>query len=271
MNSCALLPVESFEAASFLISLRRRLPSTSMSEDDEIILAQEQGATIRAGGKGKEVEAEFGVGTKEGTLVLTNKRLIFVCTNEREEDLPGETMMNPMGKIRLVYSDVEDLGEVPTGSPNIFVPLASISSIKGHEAKLGRPSLEVTWSDESGEHRSVFAETLTGRRRRNLNDWATIIENLKAGKQKLISLPTSPSTDSLEGQIVHVLSDMQEKGVFEIEEAVETEFRVDLDPDEVQAACDKLASLGLLIRYPDSGGDVFYRRVSPLGEDNPSD
>jgi hypothetical protein len=270
-NSRALLSIKSVQATSFLISLKRRLHLTSMSKDDEIILAQEQGATIRAGGREKEVEAEFGVGTVEGTLVLTNKRLIFVCTNEQEEYLPPETGVNPMGKIRLVYSDVEDLSAVPTGSPNIFVPLASITSVKGHEAKLGRPSLEVTWSDKSGDHRSVFAETLTGRRKRNLNDWATIIENLKAGKQKLISLPTSPSTDSLEGQIVRVLSDMQEKGVFEIEEAVETEFKVDLDPDEIQAACDKLASRGLLVRYPDSSGDVFYRRVSPLGEDNPSD
>ena len=94
---------------------------------------------------------------------------------------------------------------------------------------------------------------------------------MKAGTQKLVSLPTAPSSDSLGGQIVHVLSDMQEKGIFEIEEAVETEFKVDLDPDVVQAECDRLASQGLLVRSPDSTGDTFYRRASQLGEDNPSD
>ena len=225
---------------------------------------------MRSGGAEKGIEAEFGVGTIKGTLVLTNERLIFVCTNEREEDLPGEGALNPMEKIRLVYSDVEDLGKIPTGKPNLFVPIGSISSVKGHATALERPSLEVTWGDDSGKHRSVFAETLMGRRKRNLNDWAQIIENLKAGKQNLISLPRAPSTDTLEGKVVHVLSDMQEKGVFEIEEAVEAEFKVDLDPDVVQVACEKLASQRLLIKYPDSSGDVFYRRASPLGEANPS-
>ena len=45
-------------------------------------------------------------------------------------------------------------------------------------------------------------------------------------------------------------------------------FKVDLDPDEVQAVCDKLATQGVIKRYPDSSGDVFYRRASPLGEDD---
>lgn len=225
---------------------------------------------MRGGGAEKEVEADFGFGIKEGTLVLTNKRLIFVCTNQQEEDLQGENALNPMGKIRLVFSEVEDLGKIPNGSPNIFVPIGSISSVKGHGMALGRPSLEVTWGDESGEHRSVFAETLMGRRKWNLNDWAPIIENLKAGTQTLISLPRPPSTDSLDGRIVYVLSDMQEKGVFEIEEAVETQFKVDLDPDEVQAACDKLVTQHLLVSS-DSTEDVFYRRASPLSEANPSD
>jgi hypothetical protein len=61
---------------------------------------------------------------------------------------------------------------------------------------------------------------------------------------------------------------MQEKGVMEIEEAVESEYEVELDPDEVQAACDRLSSQHLLIRSPDSSDYMFYRRASPLGEDD---
>ena len=66
---------------------------------------------------------------------------------------------------------------------------------------------------------------------------------------------------------MHILADMQEKGVFEIEGEVEDEYKVDLDPDEVQAACDTNRSQGLVERIPDPSGDVFYRRLSPLGED----
>jgi hypothetical protein len=239
-------------------------------EPSEVILAQEQGVVMRAGGREKELEAGFGVGTLEGTLVLTNKRLIFACTEEREEDLPGEAGLNPSGKIGLVYSEVEDLNTIPSRGPNLFVPIEAVSSARGHEEGIERPSLMVAWYDK-GTHTAVFTETLLGKRMHNLNDWAHIIEGLKKGTQKLASLPKPPSIDSLEGRIVHVLSDMQEKGVFEIEDAVETEFKVDLDPDEVQAVCERLASQGLLDRFPDSSGDVFFRRASPLGEDNPTD
>ena len=102
----------------------------------------------------------------------------------------------------------------------------------------------------------------------NLNDWATIIQRLNGGRLNLVAMPKAPSVDTLEGRIVLVLSDMQEKGVLEIEEDVEAKFKVDLDPDEVQSACDTLSKQGALDRFPDSSGDVFYRRRSPLGEDD---
>ncbi len=63
---------------------------------------------------------------------------------------------------------------------------------------------------------------------------------------------------------------MQEKGVFEIEEETETQFKLDLDPDNVEAACEKLASMGFLDKTPDNSGEVFYRKISPLGDDDPS-
>jgi hypothetical protein len=176
--------------------------------------------------------------------------------------------MIPLMGVRLLYSDVEDLDQVPLRSPNLFIQLGSISGARGHKGELGRPSLEIEWQDGNKKRAAVFTETLTGRRRRNLNEWALIIQNLKGGKQKLANVPRPPSVDTLDGKIVHTLSDMQEKGVFMIEEAVEKEFVVDLDPDEVQAACDRLSAQGILIRLPDSSGDVFYRRASPLGEDD---
>jgi hypothetical protein len=228
-----------------------------------MILAQEQGAIMRSGGASKELEAEFGVGTREGTLVLTNKRLIFVCTDDKGEDLP----IGYFGDHLLLYSEVEDLDRIPNQSPNVFIPLTTASA-KGHRGELGRPSLEVSWKDSNGSHDLVFTETLTGRRKRNLNDWAPVIGGIKSGTQKLITLPNPPSTETLEGKVMHVMADMQEKGLFEIEESVEREYNVELDPDEVQAASDRLSSHHLLIRSPDPSGDVFYRRASPLGEDD---
>lgn len=227
-----------------------------------MILAQEQGATMRAGGASKEVEAEFGVGTREGTLVLTNQRLIFVCTNDVGEDLP----VGFFGDHLLLYSQVEDLGSIPKQAPNVFIPLAA-ASVKGHKGDFGRPSLEVTWKDQSGPHGMVFTETLTGRRKRNLDEWAPVIDRIKEGTQVFTALPAAPPTESLEGRVLHTMADMQEKGVLEIEEDVEGEYGVDLDPDQVQAACDLLSSKHLLRRSPASGGDVFYRRISPLGDD----
>lgn len=220
---------------------------------------------MREAGTERELQAEFGIGVKEGTLVLTNKRLIFACANERDENLPGESGLNPFGKIDLVYAEVEDLDSISSGAPNVFVQLSTVSRATGHKGDLGRPSLQVDWDDASGKHARVFTETLTGRKARALSDWALIIENLKAGKQKLVSVPPVPSTDTLEGKIIHILSDMQEKGLFSIEEAVETEYKLELDPDDVQAACDRLAAEGLLVRNSELTGDAFYRRVSPLG------
>ena len=230
----------------------------------EVVLAQEQGAFLRESGMKREVESEFGFDVTEGTLVLTDRRVVFVCTNKKVVDVP----VGIMGTSRMIYSEVEDLAGVPEGPPNVFIPIASISSVKGHGGALEKPGLEIGWND-GGEKRSVVVtEDFVGGRKKSLKDWVPVIESLKAGKQKLVGIPSAPPIDTLQGKIVRVLSDMQEKGVLEIEEDVEEEFNLDLEPDDVQAACDELTSMGALIRYPDPSGDVFYRRVSPLGEDD---
>jgi hypothetical protein len=230
-----------------------------------MILAQEQGAIMRETGKEKGLGAEFGFGTMEGTLVLTNKRLLFACTNTREEDVPDPTGLNPYDKAMLFYSEVEDLAQVSTSAPNVFVSLEAVTKAAGHKGELSRPSLEVEWQDDTGRHTRIFTETLTGRKSRNINDWAPVIMNLKAGTQKLVSVPPAPPLDTLEGKIIEVLSDLQEKGALTIEEAVETQYKLDLDPDDVQAACERLVAEGLLARNPELTGDAFYRKVSPLG------
>ena len=60
----------------------------------------------------------------------------------------------------------------------------------------------------------------------------------------------------------------RKKGIFEIEEEIENTFNIDTDPDPVEAACDKLVSEGSVDVIPDNSGDKFYRKRSPLGEDD---
>jgi len=60
---------------------------------------------------------------------------------------------------------------------------------------------------------------------------------------------------------------MQRKGAFEIEEEAEAQFKTKLDPEDVQAACESLSAKGLLERFPDKSGDVYYQKRSPLGDD----
>jgi len=237
-------------------------------DDREVMLAQEQEVMMRPGGRAKELEGEFGLGGEvEGTLILTNRRLIFVTTNEREEDLPEPTALDPWAKVALSYSDVEDLSTIPEDPKNTFIPIAAITQVKGHKGVVG-PRLDVTWSASGATNSMAFTEELTGHRNRNLNDWAAVIERLRAGTQVILDLPKPPQTDSLEGKAFAVLSDMQEKGVMTIVGGIGDDFKQEVDPDEVEDACDRLAEGGLVEKRPDSSGDVFYRKRSPLGPDD---
>lgn len=222
---------------------------------------------MRGLGIKRELEAEVGVGETEGTLILTNKRLIFVCTDEKEEDIHlGYTPLTPTA--HLLFSDVEDLTEVPQDPRNISISISSVTSAIGHKGGLAKPKLEVRWTDQTQEKGAEFTELLTGKRKKNLNDLAAVIQRLRSGDLNLITVPKAPPIDTLEGKIVRVLSDMQEKGVFSIEAEIEEKFRIKVDPDEIQGACEGLAKDGALDRFPDSGGDIFYRRRSALGDDD---
>ncbi len=201
----------------------------------------------------------------DGTLILTDRRLLFVEAN-KEENLTGE-VGNRSATLR--FADVEDLKDLPSEQYNLSIPLDSVTSVSGSEGIFHTPELKVTWKTDSGVKSEEFTEDIIGGRKKDLKDWAKVIQSLKSGKIMIQRLPNPPpSIDSLEGKILHMLGDMQEKGTFEIEEEVESEFKLDLDIDLVEEACEKLASLGLVDKNPDSSGDVFYRKRSPLGEDD---
>src|SRR3989475_385381 len=234
----------------------------------EVILAQEQAVSRGAGEK--EPEGGFGAGLLEGTLILTNKRLIFVTLAEAEEDLSEPTDFNPFGKLKLFYSDAEDLKSIPADPDNLIVPLISVTSVKGHRGNGAKPKLEIKWLEGRRERSTEFSQRLTGKRSRNLDDWARTMERLRKGKLSLVSLPEAPGLDTLEGQVLRVLSDSQEKGILTIGHLVEDAFKIKLDPNQVKVASEKLTSAGLVKRRRDSSGENFYHKRSPLGDDDSS-
>src|SRR5712691_52565 len=249
----------------------KKLPSQTAekklpSQPEEVILAQEQ-AVSRGTGE-KEQEGGFGAGLLEGTLILTTKRLVFVTLAEAEEDLSEPTASNPFGKLTLFYSDAEDLKSIPADPDNLIVPLTSVTSVKGHRGNGAKPKLEIKWLEGRRERSTEFSQRLTGKRSRNLDDWARSMERLRKGKLSLISLPKAPGLDTLEGQVLRVLSDSQEKGILTIGHLVEDAFKIELDPAEVKVASEKLTSAGLVKRRRDSNGENFYHKRSPLGDDD---
>lgn len=225
-----------------------------MSSNSEIILAQEQSALYKVA-MGREIE---------GTLVLTNKRLLFVVAN-KEENM-GNVAIDSKA---IRYADVDDLNSVPADPSNLSIPLESILGVDSQGKVIRTPEIKVRWRSGANESNAVFAQTLIGGRKKNLNDWAKLIDDLRTGKRKISIPATTPARDTLEGKIFYILGDLQEKGPLEIEEDVEEKFSLDLDPDDVQAACDRLAKDGLVLKNHSYGLET-YKRISPLGKDDPS-
>jgi hypothetical protein len=233
-----------------------------LSQDSEIILAQEEDVLLKDNVPGT-------MKNLVGTLVLTDRRLLFVEADKEEEVNVGVSPVS--GRyVTVRYADVEDLSEVSANPNNLSILLSSIQTATSSGGILRPPEVKVTWKASSGQlEHAVFSEELINDRKKNLKDWAKVIVGLNAGTiiPKKPSAPV-PGIDSLEGKILHVLGDMQEKGQFEIEEETENEFKIDLDPDQVEAASKKLFLMGFVDQTPDNSGEIFYRKRSPLGEDD---
>lgn len=231
------------------------------------MLAQEEGVINRGPGIRKGVEAAFGFGGEtEGTLVLTDRRLVYVHGNEKEVHL----RVGAFSQKHLFFSDVESLNSMVLDSASLDIPFSKIVRVAGHHGEAIAPKLEVKWTDQSGATRVVeFVQQLVGgSRKKNLNDWAKVVEMLKAKQQRITLLPPAPSADTLEGRILAALGDMQDKGLLTIEDEVEERYGVDLDPDEVEAAIGRLVAAGLVRSLGAPKEDPYYRKVSPLGDDD---
>jgi hypothetical protein len=218
----------------------------STATNNETILAEEQSVLNKG-----EKEAE-------GTLLLTNQRLLFVAGQQEQMHT------------KLVFSDVRDVEQIPAHPLNLDIPLPSLISITGHKGSIGLPNLKVKWTTRSGEIKNTefIQRIISNKRKRNLNDWAQVIDKLRSGTLQIHSIPPTPDVDTLEGKILNVLGDMQEKEQFEIENEIEKSFRIDVDPDQIEESCERLVSQGMADKVGDENVGVFYRKRSPLGEDD---
>ena len=94
------------------------------------MLAQEQAVIRRGPGIRKGVEAAFGLGGEtEGTLVLTDRRLVYVHGNEKEVGL----RVGAWSAKRLFFSDVESLDSMPLDSASVEIPISKITKVVGHQ------------------------------------------------------------------------------------------------------------------------------------------
>lgn len=240
--------------------------------DGEIILAEEEAVINRGVGMLQGMEADLDLGRQtEGNLVLTNLRLVYAHGGQREVDIPVGNIdpFETLGRKRLFISNVDDLDDIPYDPANVTIQIASVTSARGRHAPGMAPRLEVRWRDGGVSKVTEFVEQETGRsRRRNLNNWAAVIERLRDGKQKIVNLPSQPGRDTLEGKILFNLADMQEKGVLTIEQELEKRFDLDLDPEQVEQACENLVAQRLVQRTSPRGEGGFYVKISPLGEDD---
>jgi hypothetical protein len=238
---------------------------------DETILAQEQGVINRGTGALQELEGGFDASKKEseGTLILTNNRLIYARgdTTEKLSRAGGFVGAIAGGSKSIVFLDADDLDDVKSDPANLWIELKSIVSVTGHKRMAQAPKLEVRWNAGS-ERKTEFIQQITGSsRKKNLNDWAAVIERLKEGKQVFKPLPSAPDTATLEGRIYHLLSDYEDRGPLTIEDEVEKRYNIQLEPEDVEAACEKLVGQGLVEKTAVAGEAPFYEKVSPLGDD----
>jgi len=253
----------------------------------EVILAEEQGASRNLGSLHK----------KSGTLILTNKRLVFMRGNKeiRIEVVPEiwrDIVPNifPSGLPAILgFAEVYDTAEIPSQMtfPDVSIDLASIISATPERpvdvTSFRRSSrLVVSWNSSIETKIVEFEEHMSGRPRKiNLNDWGDVIMKIKSGYfdnliRELINSRNSSQLEvnSIEANVYFLLGDLQSKSTVLLSKEMEERFATRIDFERIQQACDRLERLKLIAGTYDTfwnDGDLdrppFYRKYPPLGSE----
>jgi len=192
-----------------------------------------------------------------GTLCLTNKRLVFI-------PLEGKVAS------RNAASEEKSIKESLNKPENISIPFETVESAIGKRG-IVRPSLLVVWQDRQSAKSTEQTEFIQrirtarfGEIGADINDWGNLIEK---GKNSDIGAEDQTTeqveglqydSENLESRVLEALSDMQWKGVLQIESEIADRYNANLDPDHVEAACKNLVKDKRLEQ--DKSG-MFFKRL----------
>lgn len=186
---------------------------------------------------------------QEGALVLTNRRLAFV---------QNETLGDDSGAQKILQK--RDL---------FSIPLNQVVTVSGNRGII-RPSIKVVWHSLPGDPTSTKTEFTqkNGPRsleeaRNGIDQWVQLIE--KAATSDEVEPPKmneglEPNVDSgeLKLHVLEELEDMQWKGFFQIEKDIEEKYGGSINPDSLEATCDRLVKEKLIEQ--DKYGH-FFRKI----------
>ena len=192
---------------------------------------------------------------REGLLILTNRRLVFV---------PGRS-----GVSNAEISQVLQSGE------NFAIPLEQIATVSGNRGIL-RPSLNVVWHNSSGDSSTTKTDFLQNYRPKNLeearngiNEWVPLIEKAATSDVSLEELPVeetplnSVDEAELESRVLEELGDNQWKGFFQISKELGEKYNASVDPDALERICNQLVKEKVIEQ--DKHGE-FFRKIQPAGK-----
>jgi len=183
----------------------------------------------------------------EGTLFLTDRRLVFVAGQELEEG--------------------EDIQKMLDEADAISIPLDQVVTVTGNRGIL-RQSLNVVWHNPPDSPSTTRTEFLQKNRPRNvaeaknaINEWVPQIEEaavseVKTEQEEMVR--SSPKWDQLDSKVLQALGDMKWKGFFQLERELEEAHGGSLDPDDLEASCKRLVK-GKLIEQDKYG--AFFKKL----------
>ena len=187
----------------------------------------------------------------EGSLYLTNRRLLFV-SEAGADSRPSKNQ----------------LSRSSSSAARISIPLDSIDNALGKRG-IVRPGLVVDWHDPGSPESPLRTEFIQRVRTArfgeigvDINDWAeSIVEakNPELAEKRKESLSQNVDPTALKNQIIEDLADNQWRGIIQITSEIEGKYDLNLDPDAVEEICKSLVGEKLLEQ--DKYG-MFFRKVS---------
>lgn len=183
----------------------------------------------------------------EGTLFLTDRRLVFVAGQELDEG--------------------EDIQKMLDEADALSIPLDQVVTASGNRGIL-RQSLNIVWHNPPDSPSTTKTEFLQKNRPRNvaeaknaISEWVpqieeTAVSEVKTEQEEMVR--SSPSWDQLDSKVLQALGDMKWKGFFQLERELEETYGASLDPDDLETSCKRLVK-GKLIEQDKYG--AFFKKL----------